>query len=473
MTRSISNSTLPVLSDIRLVNRFQQVVKTIEQKPAGSFPSLFVKKSALEGFYRLMNNKKMDYQEVICAACSDTVRETQQESLVLAIHDTTQFSFPEEWDIEGVGRLTREKAGFFGHFCIGVNLEREIIGLLGLKPWIRTDKLKGKRNHKELREDPENEKLRWRQMMTDVQEKLHVHQNVIHVADREADSYRTFSELINENIRFVLRVSYDRNIQDKEFHRLFDSLQAAPLLCEREVHLTARKPAFSRKDNKTHPPRKRRIAKLGVSGKRIEISRSLAAGFQLPRSLTLNFVRVFELETPVGDAPIEWRLVTTEPIETEQDLLRIVDIYRTRWVIEEYFKALKSGCNFEKRGFESLHALLNCLAIFAPIGCRLYNIKMLGRNQPNRSTMKLANPIQIKILAHQTQQSEQSLQSAGAFMGAVAQLGGHIKYNGLPGWQVLARGYEKLLQLEEGWRIATSPVNPKNVNPLNAAPRLL
>jgi hypothetical protein len=36
----------------------------------------------------------------------------------------------------------------------------------------------------------------------------------------------------------------------------------------------------------------------------------------------------------------------------------------------------------------------------------------------------------------------------------VARLGGHIKNNGPPGWQVLGRGYERLLLLELGWRVA-------------------
>lgn len=34
---------------------------------------------------------------------------------------------------------------------------------------------------------------------------------------------------------------------------------------------------------------------------------------------------------------------------------------------------------------------------------------------------------------------------------AIAALGGHIKNNGPPGWQVLARGYHHLLLLEIGW----------------------
>lgn len=34
---------------------------------------------------------------------------------------------------------------------------------------------------------------------------------------------------------------------------------------------------------------------------------------------------------------------------------------------------------------------------------------------------------------------------------AVAALGGHIKNNGWPGWEVIGRGYEDLLMFEAGW----------------------
>ena len=147
-------------------------------------------------------------------------------------------------------------------------------------------------------------------------------------------------------------------------------------------------------------------------------------------------------------------MITTEPIQTEKDLLQIVDIYRARWSIEEFFKALKSGCNFEKRGFEDLHALLNCLALWIPIACNLYNLKTLGKEPLQRRSDTVLNSTQIKILAQCTKYSEQHLQTLGPLMPAMASMGGHLKHNGPPGWQVLARGYEKLLQLEQGWILA-------------------
>ena len=39
---------------------------------------------------------------------------------------------------------------------------------------------------------------------------------------------------------------------------------------------------------------------------------------------------------------------------------------------------------------------------------------------------------------------------------AVARVGGHLKANGDPGWLVIGRGMERLLEFAAGWRAAMS-----------------
>jgi IS4 transposase len=39
--------------------------------------------------------------------------------------------------------------------------------------------------------------------------------------------------------------------------------------------------------------------------------------------------------------------MTTEAVETAEQVAAVVDAYRARWLIEEFFKALKTGCGFE------------------------------------------------------------------------------------------------------------------------------
>lgn len=68
------------------------------------------------------------------------------------------------------------------------------------------------------------------------------------------------------------------------------------------------------------------------------------------------------------EAPVQWSLFTTEPIETDENILAIIGHCRARWLIEEYFKSIKTGCSFEKRQLESYKTLLVTLAITLPVG---------------------------------------------------------------------------------------------------------
>jgi hypothetical protein len=73
----------------------------------------------------------------------------------------------------------------------------------------------------------------------------------------------------------------------------------------------------------------------------------------LPAELQVNVVHVLEVGAPVGERPIEWLLLTNEPIASREQVAAVIEGYRTRWTIEEYFKALKTGCAFEQRKLES------------------------------------------------------------------------------------------------------------------------
>ena len=151
--------------------------------------------------------------------------------------------------------------------------------------------------------------------------------------------------------------------------------------------------------------------------------------------------------------------VRTEPIATRQQVEKVVDAYRARWTIEEYFKALKTGCAFEKRQLESFTALRNALALFSVIAWRLLLMRTIARTHPSASASTVATARQLRVLRSLAKlddprirhvQLPQSASAADVLL-AVAKLGGHIDQNGPPGWQVLGRGYDSLLLIELGW----------------------
>ena len=46
----------------------------------------------------------------------------------------------------------------------------------------------------------------------------------------------------------------------------------------------------------------------------------------------------------------------------------------------------------------------------------------------------------------------------------IAKLGGHLKQNGDPGWQILSRGYQDLLLIARGWEEAMALMAINKIN---------
>jgi len=88
--------------------------------------------------------------------------------------------------------------------------------------------------------------------------------------------------------------------------------------------------------------------------------------------VTLNVVLVSERMPPQGEQPIEWILLTTLPISTLAETMVIIEYYMTRWMIEIFFKTLKSGCQVEALQFEEMDRRLSCLAVYLRGGAVIY-----------------------------------------------------------------------------------------------------
>jgi hypothetical protein len=131
-----------------------------------------------------------------------------------------------------------------------------------------------------------------------------------------------------------------------------------------------------------------------------------------------------------------------------------VDFYRARWTIEEFFKAIKTGCAFEKRQIEDLHGLLNVLALCAPIAWQMLALRAEARRKPDRLAAEILTKTQVDVLRVFARKPLPDKPTVRDALLAIAALGGHIRRNGEPGWQTLGRGYEQLLTLVQGWNAA-------------------
>jgi hypothetical protein len=443
--------------DARLNRRLVDLTGRLAMDPERSFPVATENDANLEGTYRFLNNERVTAEKILAPHLRMTLGRMAGAEVVVA-HDTTELNFGESAR-EDLGRVGRGKShGFYAHVALAVSRKhRDALGVVGHLVHERHAP-KGRRGHEALQSTDDNEGLRWAELVAIVEAALGPGM-AIHVMDREADSYALFATLIPEAARFVVRMVGDkRRVAGAPTKTVGEVLEGKPLIVEREVPVSARGRSKMPSYRKHHPPRHARLAQLHVCAAQVTIVRPDSSSHAPAPTLTLNVVRIFEPNPPEGESPIEWRLWTTEPIDSPEQVLAVVDAYRCRWVIEEFFKALKSGCAIEKRQLESSHGLQNTLAIFMPIAWRLLSLRMLSRTDDQAPATRVLTANMITCLRHALRKrGRPPLPSKPTVKDAllgVAGLGGHIKNNGDPGWIVIGRGFDQLLAILDGFEMA-------------------
>jgi hypothetical protein len=454
------------LGDSRLNFRARAISGRLAESPGLSFPEALATESELEGFYRFVGNKRVTAKAILAPHLEATVGRAAEHGTVLAVHDSTEFIFGGE-SRKDMGAIKQAGAKLHGHFCLAVSADghRDPLGVLATKMWTRdgsptqSSLRKKGASHAEVRGMP-SEYDRWSELIDEAEALVAGKASLIHVMDSESDDYDLLCHLKDAGQRFVLRACRERKLDATATgsipgEKLRQFVARAEVRAVREVKLSRRgKRAIPASVPKRDLPRKARTTTLEFAATTVTIARTPYATETLSPSVTINVVTVRERNAPADMEPVDWVLFTSEPIDTEQQILRVVDLYRARWTIEEYFKALKTGCVFEERQLESKSTILKALALFIPVAWVLLRMRTASRSSRRTPITTVLSLAQIRILKSETGIPLRKNSSAAEGFLAVARLGGHIKNNGAPGWEVLRRGYTKLLTLEAGYKIA-------------------
>jgi hypothetical protein len=448
------------LPDWRLRERLMGLASELDRAPEESLPRALKTTAAREAAYRFLGNRRVTAAGILAPHMAATVRRAQQHQTVYVVSDTTEFSFSGERGAR-LGRLQGDSRGFLGHFALVVSADgkRRPLGMLGMELLVRSDERKHHRNIYQRKKDPERESLRWSRMVERSSAQLANVQS-IHVMDSEADTYELLTDMTRAGRRFIVRAGQDRLV-DEEEGCLSEAVANSEILLEREVALcrrTAGKSKYggTRKPSRRHGARAARLAHLRISCRQVSLKRPKSCTVAYPSTICVNVVRVFEPSPPDGQVPVEWQLLTTEPIATAAQVAAVVDGYRTRWLIEEYFKAIKTGCAYESRQLESLRTLSNFLAIIAVLAWRLLLLRAVHRGEKDAPASDILGRALLEALAERLKDIGERKPlplkpSVDDALNAIARLGGHIKSNGVPGWQVLWRGYQDLLTWGGGY----------------------
>ena len=427
--------------------------------------------SALQGTYRLLRTPAVLPEALLEPHQNATVQRMGAHDDVLGLHDTTEARFGGRVLRRGLGALAEGGQGFFAHFALAVTTEGRPLGALHLYAWHRPTTAVGAKVPKKKKIAPnvrnfleDKESLRWLEGVEAVEARVKDTARLVHVMDREGDAFELLAALLDRGSRFVIRACHDRRLNvgrsrvAAKVDKLFATLASRSVVCEREVEFGPRG-AHARQSKRTA-----RVTTLEVRGGSFVLSPAMGAVTHVPQRMPVNVVEVRERTPPEGEEPIVWRLLTTEPVQTEQDLLRVVDWYRRRWMIEEFFKVLKTGCSYESLQLCTGHALLNALALLIPVAWTLLDLRWMERAEPNANAEAILTETQVELLRRTRpkpgKRADDVLTIRQALL-AIAALGGHLAHNGAPGWQTLLHGYRELLTLERGSLLMAPREPPK------------
>jgi hypothetical protein len=433
------------LRSVHNEDRLKRIIEKLAARPDKGLPQILGDESQLEGAYRFFRNEHVKPEALFAAHADETKLRAAQASGVVIAHDTTTFVFGGER--KALSRMAGKGRGFLGHFALAIDAASAMpLGVVHCEAVVRGDEVKKRK--KVGPGDETNEALRWNRAARAMHEML---PNAVHVMDREADSYALLDEMLTRGQNFVVRLSQrERRAEGGAIGKL---ARTAPVVAEREVWLSARSAPPGPAQRQRHPARRARQATLEISAyPRAELLRPQTCGTDYSPRIVINVVRVIETKPPRGAEPVEWLLYTSLPVDTPEQILAVVDAYRQRWLIEEFFKALKTGCIYEQRQLETLHGLLIVLALSVPIAWHLLRMRTLVRVDPDAPGSSIASPAQLACLRHELgHRALPARPNAREVLLAIAKLGGHLKNNGDPGWLTLARGMHDLQLLERGY----------------------
>lgn len=437
------------LGDRRRTERLVRMATGLAHSPGGTLPQAFTDWDELRATYRFLNQPKNSYEAIMSPHWERTRAACQQPGEYLLIEDTSELDFtghPASLELGYIG--DGNGRGFDLHSTLALRVEgwdgqerpqTTVVGLLGQECYCPRKRPPGETRAQQLRRWRES--LRWAAVLPGVgrpPEGCHW----IYVADRESDVYEPIQICLVHGVDFVIRSCQDRCLAGEEAERLSSALARAKVRGHLNVELRAR------------PGQPARTALLEVRSATVTLRGPYRPGGKRD-DFTVQGVEAREADAPAGAKPLHWILLTSLPIKNWTQVRRIVGLYATRFVIEEYHKALKTGAGIEDSQLERRHRLEALLAVLAVVAVRLLSTKLLAQSRPDEPvTGNEFGPQALAILAARFGRPAEGWTYRSVLV-AVARMGGFLarRHDGLPGWQTIWRGWRRLMLMCEGLEI--------------------
>jgi Transposase DDE domain len=435
--------------DIRLDKRTDWLLERIVVSHSLVVRELGGKRSGEIAAHRLLSADKVGVNGILEPYVARTAAAARGRR-VIAVQDTTEINFAgHDRRRKGLGPAgDGVSKGFFIHPVLAVDADDEaVLGVVGAEIWTRGEEPTPP-SHERAFEDKES--VRWLNGAKTAARHLPEAAQVIVVGDRESDIYPVFARK-PDGVDLLVRAAQDRVLATGG--SLFHAPVAWAELGVMEVRVAPRGPGD-----------KGRVAKVTLKDGRVEIKKPSGRGLKEdPKSLELGLVEAREIDAPKGVTPLLWRLVTTLPVATRADAEEIIRLYRLRWRIEQLFRTLKSdGLKLEDSQVEEAGRLFKLATLGLIASARIMKLVDARDGSPRPAT-DVIDDVQIEPAAAigatlegatERQKNPHAKGSLSWLSWIAARLGGWNCYYKPPGPKTMARGWERLAAMLDGFTIA-------------------
>lgn len=422
------------LGDERLNKRSMKLLERLASKPTASIPAACGGWGETIAAYRFLGQESLEWQNILQPHIDCTLKRSQHHSVVLCLQDTTELDFNGQL-IEGLGPLNYEaQRGMYLHPTYAVTPDRVPLGVMDAWMWSR-----------ELKNTDGNrpgicESIRWLEGYERVSEVAQMHRETrwVYVADREADILKLMqrAHALGNPADWLIRSKHNRKLT-KDDAKLWEQVEQEAVLGEITFYLPPR------------PGRQGRNVTQQLRCKRVQLADGQNGTFDIIALLAR------ELESPQGEKPLEWRLLTNRDAPTLEAAAELIDWYRCRWEIEVFFNILKNGCKVEALQLSTVKRIELALAFYLIVAWRIGYLMRLGRACPDmdcetvfdREEWQAAWIVARKPLPDKPPSLNEVIRVIASFGGFLGR-----KHDGEPGSKTLWIGLQRVMDFATGIR---------------------
>lgn len=260
---------------------------------------------------------------------------------------------------------------------------------------------------------------------------------VTFVADRKADVYEALIRVTDAGHGYVIRAVHERKLADPVAEQVY-SLSAGlagPILGTHAVVIPRRSSAAARTAILTLRAVSINVLPPKNNGRRGKI---------IPMTVV-----VAREEGEVQGPRLEWMLMTDLHVADLASAICVVEIYKLRWIIEEFHKGLKTGCGCEDVQFDHVENTKKFLALASVVTWHVLALRDAARREENQVSSGILSQTALKILATHDKKLPRRPNTRDVTR-AIARLGGFLSRtrDGEPEWQTIWRGFRRLMEWE-------------------------